>query len=416
MKNGSLATSLDPAATEGPGSLMLPLVVAAANFTNAISTNVYAALATNLSQRLSLSGGETGLLMSAFTLGYAGAQIPGGIFSAKFGRRQVLIVSLAITGVIALLFGVLSDFRLLFLTRFLMGFSSGAIFPTSNHTLSEFLSGRKLQLGLAFFVAGYGVGTVFTFFVLSLLLQWGDWRWMMAATAMMNWLTALGIALLMRGPSFRKASLPSAIKWSWRETVRLFANVNLIHIGLIALTAISTQIVVLTWTPAFLQGQFASGALGANLITGVMGISFFISALLGDRLAARLNKRLVIVSGIAGCVIFPTVLAVSPAPWIAIALVGVIGWFSFCYFAPLYSIIPRFTPRELTGVGAGYVNTISFLGTFITPFAFGLVLDHSHSYLLSYAITSLVAVPGIISFVALARGPARKELTQMAVG
>lgn len=415
MSNRSLAAGPDLGSATGSKWLWLSLAVAAANFTNAISTNIYPALATNISEKLFLSGGETGLLMSAFTLGYGTAQIPGGIFCARFGRRQALLVSLTVTGAIALLFAFLSDFRLLFLTRLLMGFSTGVIFPTSNHTLSEFLSGRKLQLGLAFFVGGYGVGTAFTFFALSLLFHWGDWRSLMVVTAVMNWLTAGGIALLMRGPELRKTRLPSAINWSWRETAKLFANVNLLHIGLVNLTAISTQIVVLTWTPAFLQSRFASGALGANLITGVMGLSFFFAALLGDRLAARINKMVVIVSGIAGCLIFPTVVAFSPAPWIVLVLVGIIGWFSFCYFAPLYSVIPRFAPGELTGVAAGYVNTISFLGTFITPFAFGLILDNSHSYVLSYAVTSLVAVPGIISLVALMRGPARQELAQMAV-
>lgn len=412
MRSRALTSSVEGGKTRST-DLTLPLLATAINFATGVVLNVYPASATNVARELSLSHSQTGVLISALIFGYAAVQIPGGLLSTKYGRKQLMMVALATSGVLTILFAVVPSFGLLFLIRFLMGFAIGVQFPAITHLLSEFLTGRKLQSSLAFYVAGYGASTLFTFFVLSLLLQWGGWRWMMVAAAVICGLTVLALGLFLRGPEYRRASLPSTEDWNWRDVGRLFVNVDLFYVGLLNLTGLAAQIVVLTWTPAFLQSRFSSGVLSANIITGVLGISVVASGFMGDSLATRLDKRLLILFGTLGCLLFPLLIPISPTPLIVFVLVGATGWFSFYYKPLLFSMVPRFASRELTAVGAGYVNTLGFLGTFVAPLVFGFILDRSQSYFYGYVAGTLVAASGIVGLIVLTKKPGGEGVSEV---
>jgi MFS family permease len=383
--------------------LVLPLLVMAINLVVATALNVYPAAATHVRGEFSLSGGQTGLLSSAFTIGYAAAQLPGGLMAARFGRKQVTLVALLGIAITTGLFAVVSDFNLLLAVRVLTGFASGALFPTVSHLLGEYFAGRKYQKCFAWYTAGWGGGYLAAFYGLSLLISLGGWRWMMVGCGVMALLTALAVLLALRGPVYQRSTLPASVNWVWKETLSVFLNFNLLFIGLLDVTSISSQVVVATWTPSFLEGHFSFGTLGANVITGLMGVAIIVSSFFGDFLAARFSRGVVILTGVIGCLVFPTLIAFSPTPLVVFILVAAVGW-AACWFKPvMFSLFPVLLPRELISTGAGYANTLGFLVSFFTPFAFGMILDTSQSYLSAYSITSLVALLGIVGFVALAR-------------
>jgi MFS family permease len=393
------------AAKLGTRLRLLPLMAMALNANNAIVFNVYPAAATNIRAEMGLSGSQTGLLASAFTLGYASIQIAGGFLSVKYGRRQVLLVAILSTGASTLLFAAVSGYYWLLLARFLMGFSVGAMFPTVNHLFSEHFSGSRLRSNLAFYTAGYGTGTVFTFLVLSLLINSGGWRSMVVAAAAINGLTAICAALLLRGEVFHRSALPSEAAWNRGDFVRLFGNPDLLCLGLIYTCVVSGGTVVLTWTPVLLHERFPSGAIGANLLTSFVGVSMVVACLLGSRLAARFDWRYVLLSSALAGLLLPSLIALAPTPLLTLVVLGVVTWFNNYSVPTLFSLFPRFIPKELLGIGAGGLNTMAFVASFITPALFGVVLDASGSFAFGFATTSLLAFLGLGGFVYLVRGP-----------
>jgi predicted MFS family arabinose efflux permease len=404
LKDGAVATGLFQIEEESR-DLRLSWVALLVNVTNGVALSVYPAAASNIRNELSLSASETGLLMSAFSIGYALVQIPAGFFSARYGRKQVMLASLAGTVLFTLLFAVANNFAWLFVARFLTGFSIGTLFPVVNHLLAEFYRGRKLQSSLGYYVAGYGAGTLFTFFFLSFLIQWSGWRAMVFASAGVGAILLVVVALMMRGEQYRRASLPAAAVWSWREFRRVFTNVNVLYIGFLDMMGLSTQIVVATWTPTFLETQFSFGVVAANIITGVMGLTTLVGSFFAASLSARFGKRPVILSAAIACLVLPVFIALAPSPLAVFVVVAVIGWAIIYYKPALFSLLPRFAPRELTAVAAGYDNTVGFAATFISPFVFGLILDNTQSYLLGYGLTSLMALLGVFGILAMAKEP-----------
>lgn len=120
---------------------------------------------------LGLTEVEMGEVFSAFVLGYALGQVPGGWLGDRWGPRLVLTVALvwwsaftAMTAVaatlpLAALLGILGS---LVLVRFLMGVGEAAALPNFNRTVANWLPPSERGLGMGVAIGGLGVGSAFT--------------------------------------------------------------------------------------------------------------------------------------------------------------------------------------------------------------------------------------------------------------
>jgi ACS family glucarate transporter-like MFS transporter len=120
---------------------------------------------------LGLTEVQMGEVFSAFVLGYALGQVPGGWLGDRWGPRLVLTVALvwwsaftALTAVaatlpVATLLGVLGS---LVLVRFLMGAGEAAALPNFNRTVASWLPPSERGLGMGIAIGGLGVGSALT--------------------------------------------------------------------------------------------------------------------------------------------------------------------------------------------------------------------------------------------------------------
>ncbi len=81
-----------------------------------------------IGKEFNLSATALGGILSAFFLGYAGFQIPGGWLADKFGARRVITYALAIWSVFTMLTGVVTNMTHMLLVRFVFGAGEGT-FP-----------------------------------------------------------------------------------------------------------------------------------------------------------------------------------------------------------------------------------------------------------------------------------------------
>lgn len=80
--------------------------------------------------RLEISGATTGVLLSSFFWGYVLTMIPGGALSERTSAVRVIAWSISTVGVTACLTGLVSNFSLLLIVRFVMGLAEGVLFPS----------------------------------------------------------------------------------------------------------------------------------------------------------------------------------------------------------------------------------------------------------------------------------------------
>src|SRR5437879_8407351 len=116
---------------------------------------------------LGLTQMQMGYVFSAFVLGYALFQIPGGWLGDRLGVRKVLAAAIlwwsfftactAVAGTLpsAAWLGILGS---LILVRFLIGVGEAAALPNFNRTVADWLPPQERGFGIGVSIGGIGIG------------------------------------------------------------------------------------------------------------------------------------------------------------------------------------------------------------------------------------------------------------------
>ncbi|MSR07007.1 MAG: MFS transporter [Gemmatimonadetes bacterium] len=134
-----------------------------------------------LAQEFQLDNVRLGNVFSAFILGYAFFQAPGGRLADRFGPRKVLTFGVIWWGVFTALTGAVPAGAAMALVtllavRFALGLGEAVMYPASNRLVSRWIpmGERGLANGLIF--AGVGVGAGVTPPLVTYLLEHHGWR------------------------------------------------------------------------------------------------------------------------------------------------------------------------------------------------------------------------------------------------
>jgi ACS family glucarate transporter-like MFS transporter len=137
-----------------------------------------------IQQQFRLSTQTLGWILSAFVLGYAFFQVPGGWLADRYGPRIVITVAIlwwsifsAATAIAPHLlfagwFGVAWSFAII---RFLIGLGEGATFPNANKIVSSWMPATQRGIGNSMFLAGIGLGGVLTPILIAWMMR--KWGW-----------------------------------------------------------------------------------------------------------------------------------------------------------------------------------------------------------------------------------------------
>jgi MFS transporter, ACS family, glucarate transporter len=120
---------------------------------------------------LGLTDQQMGFIFSAFVVGYALFQIPGGWLGDRWGARLVLTTALvwwsgftAFTAMapVSSLAGTVGILGALLMTRFLLGMGEAVALPTFNRAVTDWLPPHERGLGIGIAIGGIGVGAALT--------------------------------------------------------------------------------------------------------------------------------------------------------------------------------------------------------------------------------------------------------------
>jgi len=146
---------------------------------------------------------QLGWVFSAFVLGYALFQAPGGRLADRFGPRAVLTFG----AVWWALFTALTAFvppgwphalMMLLSARFLLGVGEAVVFPASNRLVATWIPSSERGLANGFIFAGVGAGAVIAFPLITYILIHHGWRWSFWISALIGLVAGLIWMLISR--------------------------------------------------------------------------------------------------------------------------------------------------------------------------------------------------------------------------
>ena len=144
-----------------------------------------------LAREYRLSNLRLGWVFSAFVLGYALFQAPGGRLADRFGPRRVIALGVVWWGLFTTLTALVPAalalaMPLLLVVRFVLGNGEAVVYPSSNRLVASWIPTAERGIANGLIFAGVGAGAGITPPLITyVMVHWG-WRWSFYASALIG--------------------------------------------------------------------------------------------------------------------------------------------------------------------------------------------------------------------------------------
>ena len=320
-----------------------------------------------------------GSVVSIYGLWYALCALLLGPASDHFGRKRVMVVSLAAVGIACLLCGQSFSFPFLLLARSLGGLVAAILQPATWAYVGDYFPRSRRGSGSAWVVNAASLSMIVGLLGAGLLTEHLSWRWVFNGTAVVAFVTCLSVlARLPRiGPSrtqpWKEFSARRFVSTVGQDLGGLMRETRARSALLVSFTIWFAYFGVYTYWGAFLNQQFGLGSGRIGFVTVTVAVGYIIGSQLGGRLSDRIGRGKVIR---AGLVVLGGLLAFLP--WIGTLTVAVVGTlvlaagFHFTYSAQL-ALASELVPKaRSTAMSINYFFT--YLGMMSGSAVAGLVL------------------------------------------
>ena len=335
-----------------------------------------------LTEEFSLSHAQSGLLETAYLIGYIISKVPAGELSRRFGAKKVLAGSMVGYGASTLLTSSAQGFSHIFMLRFLVGLFQGVHLPVANALLSDRFGSRQGR-AIGFNESGANVGNTLAFPVaVSFLSVWG-WRAAFIALSLPAFLLAAATLALMRGEE-KESDAPEASNGDLWEYSRILIPLVLSH---------ATYNLVLrttfTFMPSFLVEYRGMAITAAGYLAMVPPFAGIFSKMGSGFILERLGAKTSISGATALSAVFMAGLVRTPGgPWVGLNLLT-LGLVLYSFSPIIYSSTTSSLPSSLKPVGLGVVTMFGNLVGALSTSAVGALIDSS-GY--GFAFTVVAAV------------------------
>lgn len=360
-------------------AMLVFAVLAFGYFLSTVMRGVTGTLAPVLTQELSLSAGQLGLLAGVYFFGFAGMQLPLGRWLDRLGPRDVLMVLLVLAVGSCLAFAFAQGFWSLLFARFLggIGVSACLMAPLTGYR-TWFEPHTQLRSNAWMLMAG-SFGLLFATVPVQWALPLIGWRMVFVVLAGLFLLAMLGV--WWRVPVWHNRSSASAVtKTSFAEDYRfIWHHAYFWRLAPLALVNYGGVIAIQTlWAGPWMTRvaryspiQAANGLFAINLVTLIV---FWLWGVVNPILTRRrISADRLIICGL-------------PLSWMALILISALGahagWWAFalfCGFATVISLsqpaLGLTVPPHQAGRMMTAFNLLLFVGAFFWQWGIGGLID-----------------------------------------
>ena len=365
---------------------------------------------------------ELGVVFSSYAISYALFQIPVGMLGDKYGPRKVLAAIVAFWSLMTALTPLAWSFASLVVIRFIFGIGEAGAFPNATRAFSHWIPSteRGFAQGITHaFARGGGAltpmiiaplmlafGWRISFFICAVIgLIWaGGWYfWYRDKPGEYNekWSGSINQAemdLIDQGKLLKKA----APKLPFRQLLQS-KNMWALCIGYFCYCYVIW--IYLSWLPTYLvdargftimkMGLFASLPLLAGTVGDTLG--GWLSDLIWKRTnSGKFARRVVAIAGSLVSAVFLIPAAMTDSANLAVFLLAC-SLFGMEMSVGVYWAVCLDVGHEYAGTVSGMMNSIGNLGSALSPIVFGLIVQHTGSWVYPFLVASgLLVVAAVL--------------------
>lgn len=359
---------------------------------------------------------QMGAIFAAFTLSYAIFQMPGGWFGDRFGARFILPIFVTWWSVWTALTTLGRGYTSFLLIRFGFGVGEAGAFPVAQSALSRWLRPEERGLSQGLLQSATRIGSAFTPPLVAMIIGWGGWRMAFIVCGALGIVWAIGWWIIYRDrpedhPFANKAEIDYILNGKKESIVtpptpwaKILTSPSIWALCLSYMAFIYVTYIYFNWFPTYLKdardfpllkmGLFAALPFIAGAIANTLG------GILSDKLVKKTNgskwaRRIIPLVGsitlaffmVPGALVENNVLSV-----ILLSLALASSEFGIgVYWASALDIA-----GPHAGTVSGLMNTFGNLGGFVSPLAFGYIVQTTGNWATPFLIASGVSVLGAL--------------------
>lgn len=348
---------------------------------------------------------EVGTVISAFFIGYALLQIPGGMLADRFGPRRVMIVGVTWWTIFAVLTGCMRALNPMLGMRVLFGIGEG-VFPASSwKTIATWFPVKERSTANGFMMSSNFLGPALApLFVVGIMnvLGWREVFYFLAIPGIIM------VYLLWRfvadtpdtHPRISKEELAEINDGHAEELVQGISFAELLK------RPIAWQLFILwfffdfsfwgflSWTPSYLVKErgFAMLAMGITaslpFFAGTLGL--ILGGWLSDKVFSQRRSLFACCLCILAAVgIYASYRATVDTVEVILAITGLLQGGAF---GAIWGIPMTLLPKEIMGTASGFMNMAGLMAGALAPVVMGFLIEVSGNYHSSFVVIALALV------------------------
>jgi MFS family permease len=378
---------------------------------------------------LGLNATEMGLLLSAFLLAYAFAQLPIGILIDRLGPRVLLGAGIALWSAVQLTCGLVTNFAQFYFARIALGAGEATQFPTGIRVVSNWFHVNKRGLPTGIFNSAAFAGTALAPPLLTWIMLAYGWRAMFIAMGVVGLAAALIWVALYRDPDVCCDDDEIAYLRSG-DTTRTSSPVNFRQWGRLFRFKTTWGMIIgtlggqyltwmyYTWLPGFLVIQQHMSLAQTGIYAAIPPVLGTIGSLVGgwstDWLAKfgyspLTSRKIPTVLGFCGTAALTIATAYAHDNQVVITLISLSYFLAGLSSAAIWAIVTAAAPPDYVGSYGSIHLFGGYIGATASPIVTGFIVDITGSFLVALLIGAGMELIGAAAFLFWIRQPITGE-------
>ena len=327
---------------------------------------------------LQLDASSTGIILSAFFLGYAIMQIPGGWLADKFGAKRVLLMAVITWSIFTGLTAIAWSLTAMIVIRFLFGIGEGGFQPSSSKIIATIFPKEERGRAMSIMLTSGGIVSLIVPLLAAYLLGTIGWRMMFIIIGAIGAIIAFLYWKYIQLPQDEAATVgteDTSNKVNFKELLKTPLMWNLI-IAYFCIYAVNWGLV--SWIPTYLQKNRGLDLMSIGWAQTIPAITTIIGVYGSGYIIDKLPKGMEKVLGSISCAVIGLLLYLMFTAKTVTLFIGyqtVVSIFIAFVITLLPVIVLKKLPSSITGSAMGIANTGGQLAGFVTPMAIGFMVD-----------------------------------------
>jgi sugar phosphate permease len=387
-------------------------------------------------KELGLTATQMGVLLSAFLVSYAFAQLPTGLLVDRVGPRKLLGLGLAVWSLAQTLAGFVGSLSQLWWARLFLGVGEAPQFPSGARVVSNWFNVKDRGFPTGVFNSASSIGPAIAPPLLTALMLAFGWRVMFITLGVLGLIAAVVWFAVYRDPEglatpddrayIRTGDPDQTTMVTLPQWARLFRSRTMW--GMLCGNFCVGYLVWIyfAWLPGYLEIQHHLSVAKTGIYAAIPPLLGIFGSLIGgylsDRLAASgvtpLNSRKIpIIGGIIGTATCTILAAYSDGLMAAMIFISVAVFFSTITSGTVWAIVSAAAPPNYVASVGSIQNFGGYLGGTCSPILTGFIVDRTGSFVMALILGAAISLAGaLIYFFVVTRPISGAELEATSVG